>query len=74
MIICHHRYAHEHNSSQIQCPLLAHSGPSAQVTCPLRARSGHLSRFRELSAGEAFKYVNYQIEWEDDFFSLFELF
>lgn len=30
MIICHHRYAHEHNRSQIQCPLLAHSGPSPQ--------------------------------------------
>lgn len=43
MIICHHRYAHEHNCSQIQYLLLAYSGPSSQLARPLRARSGRLS-------------------------------
>lgn len=40
----------------------------------LCARSVHPDHFRVLSAREVFKYVNYQIEWEDDFIGLSELF
>lgn len=41
---------------------------------PLCARSGYLSCFGELGDEEAFKYVNYQIKWEDNFISLSEFF
>lgn len=57
-----------------ELPLFARSGPSSQLARSLRAKSRHLSRFEELSAWETFKYVNYQIEWEDDFVGLSELF
>lgn len=44
---------------------------TARSASYLKGTSGN---FRELCAGEALKYVNYQIAWEDNFIGLFEFF